>query len=77
MNMHVLERFKLTVIAAWAKQHLQEGSHVVFDGLNCFTAVTQAGCHHTRIITGGAPDSVTKEEFTWVNTMIGNIKVAL
>ena len=32
------------------------------------------GCHHYSIVTGGGPDSVTQEEFTWVNTMIDNVK---
>src|SRR5512136_1795427 len=35
------------------------------------------GCHHYSIVTGGGPQSVTKEEFTWVNTMIGNVKKAI
>jgi len=77
MNMSVLKGFKLTEIASWAKQHLKEGSHVVSDGLSCFTAVTQAGCIHSRHVTGGGATSMGKEEFTWVNTMIGNIKMAM
>ena len=28
----------------------------------------------TTVVTGGGSDSVTKEEFTWINTMIGNVK---
>ena len=77
MNMNVLEGFRLTEIARWAKQHLQPGSLVISDGLSCFSAVTTVGCHHDGIVTGGGPQSVTKEEFTWVNTMIGNVKRAI
>jgi ISXO2-like transposase domain/Transposase zinc-ribbon domain len=77
MNLHVVEGFKLTEIARWAKQHLQLGSKVVSDGLACFSAVRKAGCHHDSIVTGGGPASVTREEFTWVNTMIGNVKRAI
>ncbi len=29
------------------------------------------------IVTGGGPESVTKKEFAWVNTMIGNVKKAI
>lgn len=77
MNMSVIKGFRLTEISLWAKKHLQPGSTVISDGLNCFTAVETAGCQHERIVTGGGPDSVGKEEFTWVNTMIGNVKNAM
>jgi transposase-like protein len=77
MNMNVVNGFQLTEIARWAKQHVQPGSTIVSDGLPCFSAVTQAGCSYTSIVTGGGPQSVTKEEFTWVNTMIGNVKNAI
>lgn len=77
MNMNVVKGFRLTEIARWARQHLSPGSMVISDGLPCFSAVQQAGCHHYSIVTGGGPQSVTKEEFTWVNTMIGNVKKAI
>jgi len=77
MNMSVVKGFRLTEIAHWAKKHIQPGSLIVSDGLPCFNAVVQAGCDHTKIVTGGGPSSVTKEEFTWINTMIGNVKNAI
>jgi len=77
MSMTVIKGFRLTEISKWAQQHLQPGSHVVSDGLACFTAVKVAGCVHESIVTGGGYQSVTKEEFTWVNTMIGNVKNAI
>ena len=42
-----------------------------------FSAVTAARCDHYPIVTGGGPQSVTREEFAWVNTMIGNVKRAI
>ena len=77
VNINVVEGFRLTEIARWARQHLEPGCMVISDGLACFSAVTQVGCHHYSIVTGGGPLSVTKEEFTWVNTMIGNVKMAI
>jgi len=77
MSMTVVKGFQLTEISRWAQRHLQPGSHVVSDGLACFSAVKEAGCLHDRIVTGGGYQSVTKEEFTWVNTMIGNVKNAI
>lgn len=77
MNMNVVKGFRLTEISRWAKQHLHPGSTVISDGLSCFSAVTEAGCSHISIVTGGGPQSVTKEEFTWINTLIGNVKNAI
>jgi transposase-like protein len=74
MNFHVVEGFKLTEVSLWAKKHLSAGSLVHSDGLACFTAVTDAGCEHSSTVTGGGHESVTKEDFIWVNTMIGNVK---
>ena len=74
MNMNVVDGFTTEEISRWAKQHLKPGSTVVSDGLACFLAVTNADCEHQRIVTGGGPDSVKKEEFRWVNTMLGNVK---
>ena len=77
MSMSVVKGFKSTEIALWAKQHLAPGSLVYSDGLPCFAAVTEAKCAHHAIVTGGGPQSVTREEFAWVNTMIGNVKRAI
>ena len=77
MSMNVIDGFRSETISAWAQRHLSPGSHVVSDGLACFKAVKDAGCLHSRIVTGGGYASVTKEEFTWVNTMIGNVKNAI
>ena len=77
MNMNVVKGFRLTEIARWAKHHLQPKSTVISDGLACFSAVNEAGCKHISIVTGGGAQSVTKEEFTWINTMIGNVKNAI
>jgi hypothetical protein len=74
MNMNVVEGFRSKEIARWAKRHLSPNSEVVSDGLACFSAVKEAGCQHTCIVTGGGPDCVSLQSFTWVNTMIGNVK---
>lgn len=77
MTMNVVAGFSLDGIGQWAKQNLLAGSHVISDGLPCFSAVKEAGCSHEAIITGGGFKSVEKEEFLWVNTMIGNVKNAI
>lgn len=77
MNMNVVEGFSIREIVRWAKRHLQSGSHVISDGLACFSHVRAIGCEHTRIVTGGGTASVSLVEFTWLNTMIGNVKNAI
>lgn len=74
MTMTVVNGFRSQEIAKWAKRHLGADSLVVSDGLACFTAVTEAGCQHIGIVTGGGSESVSLAAFTWVNTMISNVK---
>jgi hypothetical protein len=69
-----LTGFRKAELAQWAQRHLAAGTRVVSDGLGCFRGVEQAGCQHEAIVTGGGAQSVTLETFTWVNTIIGNVK---
>ncbi|QFY88949.1 IS1595 family transposase [Magnetovirga frankeli] len=77
MNLQVVKGFRSAEILKWSRNQLAPGSTVYSDGLACFRAFTAAGCQHIPIVTGGGPDSVKHEEFTWVNTMIGNVKNAV
>ncbi len=77
MRFSKLKGFSKTEIDRWSQKHLKSSCTVISDGLDCFAAVTEAGCKHVPIVTGGGPASVKHEEFTWVNTMIGNVKKAL
>ena len=77
MNLNVVKGFRLNEISKWAKQHLKPHSTVISDGLSCFSAVKEAGCYHLSIVTGGGSESVSKKEFAWVNTMLGNVKNAI
>lgn len=65
--------FTNQAIAQWAKQNLKAGSDVRSDGLACFAAVIEAGCAHSYIVVG---DRKPRElpQFTWVNTVLGNLK---
>jgi hypothetical protein len=74
MRMTKLNGFKKEEIFNWAGRHVAAGSHVISDGLFCFRAVEHAGCSHEAIVTGGGSACVMIEAFTWVNTMIGNVK---
>jgi hypothetical protein len=50
---------------------------VVSDGLRCFAGIGQAGFLHESIVTGGGYASMQIKVFTWVNTMLGNVKKAI
>ncbi len=64
-------------IATFAKTSLAPDCAVVSDGLRCFTSVTDAGCSHQVIPTGGGANAARTPAFKWVNTALGNIKAAI
>lgn len=65
-------------VKTWAHQRLLPSTTVVSDGLWGFTAVTEAGCTHEKhIIRKGSTKSQKMECFTWVNTILGNLKNAI
>ena len=69
--------FRKKAIGKLARKALAPDAQVISDGLACFTAVTGAGCTHTKIVTGGGAKAARKPAFKWVNTTLGNIKSAL
>jgi len=76
MRMTPIKGFGSKSIRHWAAQHLSPEAEVTSDGLRCFRAIAET-CLHRSIVTGGGPESVDEPEFTWVNTMLGNVKNAL
>ena len=77
MKLTVVKGFRNVELAAWARRHLCADSRVLSDGLACFHAVTDAGCSHDPVVTGGGRASAQHPEFHWVNTILGNVKSAL
>jgi len=76
MRMTPLAGFRSDSIDRWARQHLSSDAEVTSDGLPCFRAIVET-CSHWSTDAGGGPLSVEKQEFTWVNTMLGNVKNAI
>ena len=64
-------------VARFATRSLDPACVVVSDGLACFRQVAEAGCTHQPMITGGGIKAVRNPTFRWVNTALGNIKVAI
>ena len=77
VKLSVVKGFRHRELAKWAQQHLRQGTQVVSDGLACFKAVSEAGCQHDPVVTGGGKASVERVEFRWVNTILGNVKTAM
>lgn len=72
-----VKAFSQEEIGKWAKERLVPGTTVVSDGLSCFTAVKEAGCSHEQHVVGKGRKSTKMECFTWVNTILGNLKTAI
>ena len=66
--------FRSKEIERWSNHHLAPGTTAVSDGLFCFNAVENAGCHHEIHIVGGGRKAAKHPAFKWVNTVIGNVK---
>jgi ISXO2-like transposase domain/Transposase zinc-ribbon domain len=71
-----LAGFTTEAIAQWARAALQPGTQVVSDGLGCFAGVSAAGClHQPHVVGARLPRELP--QFTWVNTVLGNLKMTL
>jgi hypothetical protein len=64
-------------ISRFALRSLDPACTVVSDGLACFHRVTDAGCAHETIITGGGVEAACHPMFRWISTTLGNIKSAI
>lgn len=70
-----LASFKETEIARWAVVGVGRSANVVTDGFLPFEVFTKTGYRHTSVLTGsGRP---RERAFHWVNTLLGNLKMAM
>ena len=72
-----VKAFTREEVAAWANRSLVSTAMVVSDGLWCFKSVTEAGCTQQREVVGQGRKSTDMECFTWINTILGNLKTAI
>ena len=72
-----VKAFSNAEVKAWADRSLVPATTVVSDGLWCFRSVTQAGCLQQREVVGTGRKSTDMECFSWVNTILGNLKNAI
>jgi len=69
--------FTKEAIGHWAQRYLSPSTRVISDGLNCFPGVEQAGAVHVPEVVGADRRSTDMPCFTWINTVLGNVKTAL
>lgn len=72
-----VKAFTSEEVVVWSKRSLAPSTTVVSDGLQCFRSVVEAGCSHQREVVGKARKSTNMDCFTWVNTILGNLKTAI
>jgi hypothetical protein len=63
-------------ITQWARNNLLPGTDVRSDGLACFAGVIDADCAHSYIVVG-ARKPRELPQFTWVNTVLANLKTLI
>ena len=64
-------------VERWSRHRVRAEAEVRSDGLACWSGGREAGCRHRVLLTGSGPEAVEHEEFRWVNTVRGNLKLAL
>ena len=64
-------------VGAFAAAHIATTATVISDALWCFRATALVGAEHRRIVAGGGKASVDKPEFKAINTLLGNLKMAI
>ena len=70
-------RFSKAAIARFARAALDASVHATSDAYRAFAGVTEAGCAHTAVKTGGGAKAAKNPRFKWVNTVLGNINAAM
>lgn len=75
---HQVKTFDGNEVKDWAKRFLvPHVTTVVTDGLACFNDVKEANCLHQKEVVGKKRKSTDMECFTWVNTILGNLKASI
>jgi hypothetical protein len=74
MGKSKVEDFRKAGIAKWVVKHIDVQAIVVSDGPPCFNVVGEVSRQPYSVITGSGSNSVKLNDFTWVNTMIGDVQ---
>ncbi len=76
IKLDTIDSFTCSDIEDWTKTHIAVGSHIVTDGLSCFTGVEKTCSHEIYVVR-----HITEEEkdchFKWVDTILSNVKTLI
>ena len=75
-KMAPISGFTRKAVADWAASRLAPGCSVISDGLACFAGVTDVGCQHQPVVVGTRKPK-DLPQFSWLNTILGNLKTSL
>ncbi|TWA72628.1 transposase-like zinc ribbon protein [Azospirillum brasilense] len=75
--LQVVSGFKKTEVETMCRNAIEPGTVAVSDGLSCFRGCGSGGLFHIPITTGGGRASTKTATFSWVNTVLANVKNSL
>jgi hypothetical protein len=77
LRLQVVKGFRKAAITKLAQSSVAAGANVVSDRPTCRHAVAEAGCAHFPMATGSGRRAAPWLSFDWLDTTLGNIKMAL
>lgn len=76
MKLTALSGFTTQAIKSWTGANLMPGCDGRSDGLACFAGVIDAGCSQSFVVIGQRKPR-DLHQFTWANTVLGNLKTKI
>lgn len=76
VKLTLVPTFSSAAISAWARINQLPGSNVRSDSMPCFAGVVIAGCARSYVIVGRRKPRELPQ-FTWVNIVLGNLKILI
>ncbi len=76
IKLDLINSFSQKDIEKWTSHHIVAGSHIVTDGLTCFTGVEKT-CSHEIHVSLYMSEEEKENHFKWVNTIISNVKTLI
>ncbi len=76
IKLDLINSFSQSDIEKWTSSHIAPGSHIVTDGLTCFTGVEKT-CSHEIHVSLYMTEEEKETHFKWVNTIISNVKTLI
>ncbi len=76
IKLDTIDSFSRSDIENWTKSHIVPKSHIITDGLNCFTGVEKT-CSHEIYVSAHLTEDEKETHFKWVDTILSNVKTLI